>query len=230
MYLAIASAKYAGQPSGYNRLLHADFPNHTLTVPRPEAGFHQVEFFVYLCDVGPDNGATHFLSRRHTQDIPVEEHSLNLDDHGALYEEDREASAPAGSIVAYRPDVYHRSVDFSDPAQARFMLHVSYKSAGMEWGGYQAWPFKGFSAEWHNFVQGASPRQLTVLGFPPPGHPYWTEVTLDGVARRYPGLDLTPWRSAQTSDQGARSARSRRGDEPRRHSLDSATPTGSPWR
>lgn len=196
MYMAIASAKYAGQPSGYNRLLHADFPNHTLTVPRPEAGYHQVEFFVYLTDVGPGNGATHFLSRRHTRGIPVEEHTLNLDDHAALYDMDVEASAPAGSIVAYRPDVYHRSVDFSDPAEARFMLHVSYKPARLEWGGYQAWPFKGFSAEWHDFVQASSPRQLTVLGFPAPGHPFWTEETLVGVGRRYPGLDLTPWRES----------------------------------
>ena len=77
------------------------------------------------------------------------------------------------------------------------MLHVSYKPAGMEWGGYQAWPIKGFSAEWHNFVQQATPRQLTAVGFPAPGHRFWTEETLAGVARRYPGLDLTPWKEAE---------------------------------
>ena len=26
---------------------------------------------------------------------------------------------------------------------------------------------------WHRFVRHATPRQLTVLGFPEPGHPYW---------------------------------------------------------
>jgi hypothetical protein len=41
-------------------------------------------------------------------------------------------------------------------------------------------------------------RQLTVLGFPEPGHPYWNEETLRGVARRYPLLDMAPWR--QTAD------------------------------
>ena len=51
------------------------------------------------------------------------------------------------------------------------MLHVSYKPAAMEWGGYQAWPFKGFSVEWHNFVQQSTPRQLTALGIPRPGPP-----------------------------------------------------------
>ncbi len=198
MYLAIATAKYAGQPSDFNQLLHTDFPNHTLTVPRAEAGYHQVETFIYLNDVGRDNGATRFVSRRLTHAVPVEEHTLNLDDYGGLYGGDGDASAPAGSIVVYRPDVYHRSVDFDDPAAARFMLHVSYKPAAVEWGGYQAWPFKGFSAEWHAFVQQASPRQLAILGFPEPGHDFWTDETLEGVARRYPGLDLTPWRQAYT--------------------------------
>jgi hypothetical protein len=198
MYMAIASAKYAGQPSDYNQLLHTDFPNHTLTVPRPEPQYHQMETFIYLDDVGSHNGATRFVSRTRTRLIPVEEHTLNFEEYGDLYDEPTDASAPAGSIIIYRPDVYHRSVDFTDPTQARFMLHVSYKPAAMEWGGYQAWPFKGFSPEWHNFVQQATPRQLTVLGFPAPGHAFWTDETLAGVAKRYPGLDLAPWVAARS--------------------------------
>jgi hypothetical protein len=196
MYLAIITAKYAGQPSDYNRLLHTDFPNHTLTVPRPEDGFQQMETFIYLNDVDRGNGATRFVSRTRTAHVSVEEHTLNLDDYAELYDDPSDASALAGSIVVYRPDVYHRSVDFTDPTRSRFMLHASYRPASLEWGGYQAWPFKGFSAEWHNFVAGASPDQLTILGFPAPGHPFWTDQTLDGVGRRYPGLDLGPWRNA----------------------------------
>ncbi len=197
MYLAIVTAKYAGQPSDYNKLLHVDYPNHTLTVPRSEPGYHQMETFIYLNDVTADNGATRFVSRRRTNLVPVEEHTLNLADYGALYDDPSDASGPAGSIVVYRPDVYHRSIDFADPTQARFMLHVSYQDAGMAWGGYQAWPFKGFSPEWHSFVEGATARQLAVLGFPPPGHHFWTEETLASVARRYPRLDLSAWRAAQ---------------------------------
>jgi hypothetical protein len=196
MYMAIATAKYAGQPSDYNQLLHVDFPNHTLTVPRPEAGYHQLETFVYLNDVGSHNGATRFVSRTRTHGVPVEEHTLSYERYGNLYDDRADASAPAGSVVSYRPDVYHRSVDFTDPTQARFMLHVAYRPAAAEWGGYQAWPFKGFSPEWHNFVQQATPRQLSVLGFPAPGHPFWTDETLAGVAKRYPGLDLGPWLAA----------------------------------
>jgi hypothetical protein len=41
-----------------------------------------------------------------------------------------------------------------------------------------------------------------VLGFPPPGHPYWTAQTLAGVAARYPMLDLSPWRDAAAGNVG----------------------------
>ena len=70
LYLAIVTAKYAGQPSEYNQLLHTDFPNHTLTVPRAEPGYQQMETFIYLNDVGPHNGATRFVSRTRTRSDP----------------------------------------------------------------------------------------------------------------------------------------------------------------
>ncbi len=196
LYLALVSAKYAGQPSGYNQLLHTDYPNHSVVVPRRDPGYQQLELFIYLSDVSARNGATRMVSRRRTAGIPVHQHTLNLADHGELYSDPGEAAGPAGSIVAYRPDVYHRSVDVVEQGAARFMFHVAYKPAQTEWLGYQAWPIKGFSAEWHNFVQAAGPRQLAVVGFPEPGHPYWTAETLAGVSDRYPGLDMTPWRRA----------------------------------
>jgi hypothetical protein len=195
-YLALATAKYPGQPSGYNRLLHADYPNHTLVVPRDEVGYQHLECLVYLCDVDETNGATAFVSRRRTAGIGVEEHTLNLTDHAELYDASVRVPGPAGTAVCYRPDTYHRSVDDMAPGTARFLLHLAFRPAAAEWGGYQAWPFKGFSPAWHAFVASASPRQLTALGFPAPGHPYWTAQTLAGVQARYPDLDLSPWRAA----------------------------------
>jgi hypothetical protein len=194
LYLALASAKYAHQPSGYNQLLHADYPNHSLVVPRDDHGFRHLETFIYLNDVSARNGATRMVSRTKTNSIPVEQHTLNLHDFASLYDDPGEASGPAGSVVAYSPDVYHRSVDVTEPGQARFMLHVAYRPAALDWVGYQAWPIKGFSPHWHKFVAQASVRQLTVLGFPKPGDPYWSAATLSGVSARYPGLEMSPWR------------------------------------
>ena len=196
LYMGIATAKYAHQASGYNQLLHADYPNHMLVVPRHEVGFQQVEFFVYLTDVAVEDGATRFVSWQKTKDIPVERHTLNYVDYADLYEDPSVAAAPAGSVVAYRPDIYHRSTDFTDPTRHRIMLHVSFRHRDAAWGGYQAWPFRGFSPELAKYVRQATPRQLALMGIPPPGHPYWNEATLAGVQARYPGLDMGPWRNA----------------------------------
>jgi hypothetical protein len=203
LYLALVTAKYANQSSGYNQLLHTDYPNHTLVVPRRDVGYQHLELLIYLSDVTASNGATRMVSRRKTADIPVERHTLSFHDYGHLYEEAGEASGTAGSIVAYRPDVYHRSVDVTEPGASRFILHVAYRPTIAEWGGYQAWPFKGFSPDWNNFVQYSNPRALGVLGFPKPGHLYWTEETLAGVAARYPGLDMTPWWDGQRQSNDA---------------------------
>jgi hypothetical protein len=196
LYMGIITAKYANQSSGYNQLLHADFPNHMLVVPRHDVGYQQLEFFIYLTDVTLEDGATRFVSRQRTADIPVERHTLNYVDYADLYDDPSNTAAAAGSIVAYRPDVYHRSVDIDDPTRHRVMLHVSFKPRRADWGGYQAWPFRGFSPELTKFVGQATPRQLAVFGIPEPGHPYWNDDTLTGVQARYRGLDMTPWRDA----------------------------------
>ena len=46
------------------------------------------------------------------------------------------------------------------------------------------------------WIQRTTPAQRAVLGFPPPGHPYWNEQTLEAVAARYPRMDLTDYRAA----------------------------------
>jgi ectoine hydroxylase-related dioxygenase (phytanoyl-CoA dioxygenase family) len=193
LYMGIVTAKYSGQSSGFNQLLHTDYPNHMVVVPRHEVGYQQVEFFVYLTDVTPGDGATRLVSRTRTSDVPVERHTLSYIDYADLYEDPGIATGPAGSVVAYRPDVYHRSVDVDEPGHRRVMLHVSFKPRRADWGGYQAWAFKGLRPEWSKFVQQANCRQLMLLGVPEPGHPYWNEDTLAGVSARYPGLDMAPW-------------------------------------
>lgn len=196
LYMGIVTAKYAHQDSGYNQLLHADYPNHMLVVPRHAPGFQQVEFFVYLTDVTTEDGATRFVSWQKTKDIPVERHTLSYVEYPELYANPADAAAPAGSVIAYRPDVYHRSADFTDPTRHRVMLHVSFRHREAGWGGYQAWPFRGFAPELTKYVQRATPRQLALMGVPEPGHPYWNDATLTGVQARYPELDMNPWKEA----------------------------------
>jgi hypothetical protein len=196
LYQGMASAKYHDGHPDYEQLLHVDYGNHTLVVPRAEVGFQHLELFVYLSDVTPGRAATRMVSRRLTGDIPVERTYLSLDEYAPLYAAEEPASGPAGSVLAYRPDVYHRGTSLDEQGAARFLLHVAFKPVATDWLGYQAWPQAAEGMAWHRFMGHATLRQLTVLGFPEPGHPYWNEATLAGVAARYPGLDMTPWRRA----------------------------------
>jgi len=196
VYQGMVSAKYSDGAPDYDQLLHADYANHTLVVPRPDAGYQQVEMFVYLSDVTAETAATRMVSRRLTADIPVERTYLSIDDYAPLYAAEVPASGPAGSVLVYRPDTYHRGTVVQRPRSARFLLHVAFKRPGTDWLGYQSWPAAAEGLDWYRFVQHATVRQLSALGFPAPGDPYWTEATLAGVGARYPQLDMTPWRTA----------------------------------
>ena len=196
LYQGLASAKYFEGHPDYEQLLHVDYGNHTLVVPRADVGFQHLELFVYLSDVTPERAATRIVSRRLTADIPVERTYLSLSEYASLYAEEESASGPAGSVLAYRPDVYHRGTSLTEPGAARFLLHVAFKPVGTDWVGFQAWPQAAEGMAWHRFMRHTDLRQLTVLGFPEPGHPYWNAETLRGVAARYPSLDMTPWRLA----------------------------------
>src|SRR5579872_6833582 len=92
LYLALVTVKYANQSSGFNQLLHADYPNHTLVVPRRDPGFQHLELLVYLSDVSAANGATRFVSHRVTEEVPVEQHTLDLDGYAPVYAEARQAT------------------------------------------------------------------------------------------------------------------------------------------
>jgi hypothetical protein len=209
MYQAMVSAKYGGGALSDEQLLHADFANHTLVVPRHEPGYQQLEMFVYLNDVTPETGATRLVALPLTDGIPVERTYLSPSDYADLYAAEVPATGPAGSVLAYRPDVYHRGVRMSAPGTARFMLHVSYRPPGAEWLNSFGLPNAGEDMAWYRFVATASVRQLCALGFPAPGDLYWTAATLAGTAARYPMLDMTPWRKgpSKVSPSGAISRR-----------------------
>lgn len=193
LYQAMVNAKYSNAAPDYEQLLHADYANHTLVVPRPDVGYQHLTMFVYLSDVTPETGATRVVSREHTAGIPIERTYLHLGEYAHLYALEEPASGPAGSVFVYRPDVFHRGVLITAPRAARFLMPVAFKPAGTDWIGYHAFPARAEDMAWHRFMRHATVRQLTMLGFPKPGDPYWTSETLAGVKARYPSLDMTPW-------------------------------------
>ncbi len=196
LYQGLLSAKYSDGAPDDEQLLHADYGNHTLVVPRHDVGYEQLEMFVYLTDVTAETAATRMVSLERTTGIPVERTYLDFEEYADLYATEEPASGSAGSVLLYRPDTFHRGVAMTAPRSWRVMLHVAFKSPGTDWLGYQSWPFSAEGMPWHRLVPHLSVRQLCVLGFPAPGDDYWSEETLAGVSARYPRLDMSPWRSA----------------------------------
>jgi ectoine hydroxylase-related dioxygenase (phytanoyl-CoA dioxygenase family) len=185
-------AKYGGA-TDYAQHLHRDFGNHTAVVPTDDPRFREVELFIYIHDVPLECGPTHIVSQVHTAALPIWPTFLNPDDHAEIYALEVAASGPAGTVVAYKTDTFHRGASITDPRGARFALKVSYRTISDIW--IDRLGLTGrLGADWLRFVERATPRQLELTGFPPRGHAYWTEATWTGVCLRYPGVDLSAFR------------------------------------
>jgi hypothetical protein len=102
--------------------------------------------------------------------------------------------------VLYSTDNFHRATELTAEGAARFSIHASYRHAENTWTSRNSWGDRSFHPDWRPFVEQATLRQLLLFGFPPPGHPYWTEETLAGVATRYPGLDVSQWQIQLSSN------------------------------
>ena len=185
IYQAAVWGKWAGAVN-YEQPLHQD-GNHSLLPPRMEPGFWHLEGFLYLSDVDEDCAPPRLVPRsKVTAGTAYED----------LYRHEVVATAKRGSFLAYRSDVWHRGTDFGRPDASRFVLVISFKLAGQEWFGYDAFPRLGLSGQFSKFLVGKGPEELALFGIPRPGHPYWNAATVDAMAAKHPGLDMTPWREA----------------------------------
>ena len=195
LYSAESWAKYTGA-TDYDQPHHRDFLNHTVTVPTSDPRFRQCEMFIYLSDVTESHGPTHFVSQTETRELPLMPNWLDRAANPRLYEVEFSGAGPAGSIAAYSIDTYHRGTNMTEPRGARFTLHVNFRPATAEWYDRHPWAGRSYNPHWYRFVERATPRQLALFGFPLPGHPFWSEETVDRLAMRYTKLDVSPWRDA----------------------------------
>jgi hypothetical protein len=181
-------AKYSGAVN-YDQPLHRDYGSHSLVVPRVEPRYQQLTTFVYLSDVTDEDGPTRIVPYEDGKDVPFTPLYLPF---GSLDEHEVACTGPAGSLLLYRTDVLHRGSDMTGRERSRFSLLADFQVRGTTWGGKMAWP-KQHPDRWARFLPACSVRQRDLFGFPRPGDPYWTDETLEGVAARYPGIDLTPY-------------------------------------
>jgi hypothetical protein len=200
LYQCQVWAKYTGD-ADYDQPFHCDFSNHTLTAPSDDAAQNSVTILCYFSDVGETHGPMHYVTRNDSAKIAGPEASINLDPEvqktlqAELQRYERSSAAPAGTIIPYSIDVYHRGTNLLEPHGHRYAVMACFKAAHDDAIGYHAWPYHHLKP-WRRIFEHATPAQLECFGVPPPGHKFWTETTLARAQLRYPGWDMAPYRAA----------------------------------
>jgi hypothetical protein len=184
-------AKYAGAVN-YDQPLHRDYGSHSLVVPRPESRYQQLTTFIFLSDVTAEDGPTCIVPYEDGKEVPYTPLYVPF---GSLADAEVPCTGPAGSLLVYRTDILHRGSEITGAGRSRFSILADFQVRGTTWGGKMAWP-KQSPDRWAKFMPQCTVRQRDLFGFPRPGDPYWSEETLAGVAARYPGIDLGPYREA----------------------------------
>ena len=194
LYQAHLSAKYAGV-TNYEQPMHID-RNHSWLPAGSESPWWNLEGFLYLTDVTDDDNPTRLVTVGETAHIDSPYGVVMPNMEPGVYAAERPAPGVRGSYLAYRSDCWHRGAPFGSATGARVVLAVAFKNAGTEWIGYDTQQSRSTGIEWTVFVEGSTPRELELFGWPPPGHPVWDKSLLERTQQRYPELDLSPWQRA----------------------------------
>lgn len=118
-----------------------------------------------------------------------------------LYPREVRARFRTGTALLYRHDTWHRGTPV-DPGEMRAVHNLTLRRAESEWvstlhSGW-AWAMYRRSMPMERLIARASVEQRCVLGFPAPGHPYWTPETVAAVGARFGplGMDMKPYARA----------------------------------
>ena len=115
-----------------------------------------------------------------------------------LYAREVEARYRMGTVLFYRHDTWHRGRPLREGTR-RLAQNMTFRKASSEWVSVLqpgwAWAMYRPSQVMEKLIANASVEQRCVLGFPAPGHSYWTRDTVDAVGARYGplGMDMTPY-------------------------------------
>jgi hypothetical protein len=191
-------AKYAGAID-YDQAFHRDFGNHTLLVPRQDQRYKELSIFIYLSDVDEQSGPTAVLPRPLTDPIAFAEMQLPETLSFEPQQEEFLAVGPAGSVLFYSYDVFHRATQMTGCGKARMTVLGDYRCADAVWISRQGWPEAGHQRAMVEFLSSATPHQRALFDIPLPGHHYWNEQTLRDMASRYQGMDMEPYRVSAES-------------------------------
>ena len=122
-----------------------------------------------------------------------------------LYPRELRLGFQVGTVLFYRHDTWHRGTPLR-PGARRLAQNLTFRKSESEWvstlqAGW-AWAMYRPSRVMEQLIARASVDQRCALGFPAPGHAYWTAETLAAVAARYGplGIDLSAYEKALGPD------------------------------
>lgn len=187
------SYKCLGHQADRDQEMHCDFGNHTLAYPPADPKYWQTAYLVYYTDVTLESGPTAVCSWQHYPEQVRWPSVVTRDDRPDIYASEVKVTVPAGSVFIYSMRTFHRGTPFLAEG-ARLAHFITYAPAAWKWLGIVGWSKEAIRSDFRTWVERATPAERTLFGFPAPGDPYWSEETLAGVAARYPGMDMSPYR------------------------------------
>ena len=189
------SYKASGQ-GNFDQAMHCDYGNHNLAYPPDRAKYWQTAFLYYFTDVTPECGPTAVCSKTHYPERILVPAGYTREQRPEIYDNEVKVTVPAGSLLIYSMRTFHRGTAITGDNHGRLGMFVTYAPREGRWMGIVGWPVSAGKREFRQWIESATVDERTAIGFPEPGHDYWTDETLDGVSGRFPGLDMTPYRNA----------------------------------
>jgi len=187
------SYKGLGYTGDVDQSMHLDYGNHTLAYPPNDPKYWQTAYLYYFTDVEEGLAPTAVCSWKHYPERILWPAHYTREQRPALYENEVKVIAPAGSLLVYSMRTFHRGTKFERDG-GRLGMFVTYAPMACQWMGIVGWSQEAPRPEFRNWMERCSVAERTSLGFPPPGDPYWSEETLDGVGARYSNMDMAPYR------------------------------------
>ena len=104
--------------------------------------------------------------------------------------------AKAGSALFYNSYLVHAAVPFENKRLQRCFWTLSMAREDNRGWTKLANPWQYGERDFLTpFLESTTPRVRTLLGWPPPGDPYYTDQTIDLLANWFPGMDTDCYRT-----------------------------------
>lgn len=115
----------------------------------------------------------------------------------SLYAAERPVRFKRGTCLLYCMDTWHRGTPVALDSW-RYSHHTVWRRADAPFVGFQALA-PNLASMPPRYIASLSPTQRAVLGIPPPGDGYWTQLTVEAAALRYGrGFETAPYLEGAT--------------------------------